>query len=1250
MRLKKLLFSAAVFCVGTNSFAQTYEMDAEDGNTITTCSGTFTDSNPSTTGNYADNEDYTVTFCSGSGDFLTFDFDVSGFFDPLGAGDTLYMYDGTSTAGDLIMKIDNTDDPAFSEFMLSTFSTCVTFHFVSDGAGNNDGWAANISCPAPPASCNDNQIAADIALQAPYICNLDGYCGNTSSYYHEDLPNNMIGTGGNCPSTQAFLGTVQNNSWVRFEATTTSVSLDFNVSGCADGIQVGILQFDGTNWVRFSDCATTDGGNNGSFTLVGSGLTIGETYYLMMDGNMGANCDYLINVTGGVGIAVVDAGVDQTICGGNVNLTATGPGSAVYTWHSLDGLVTGATGANQTFSPLVTTTYVVEVTGGGVCENQTDTVVVTVNTGSVDAGSNGSITFCNTDSPVDLINSLVGTPDAGGTWSPAMNSGTGVFTPGTDAAVTYTYTVTGGCGSASADVVVTVDNGTGDAGTNGLVAFCNSDAAADLINSLVGTPDAGGTWSPAMNSGTGVFTPGTDPAVTYTYSITNACGTASADVLVTVDNGTGDAGSNGAVTFCNTDSPVDLINSLVGTPDAVGTWSPAMNSGTGVFTPGTDAAGAYTYSVTNACGTVSADVLVTVDNGTGNAGTNGAVTFCNTDAAVDLINSLVGTPDAGGTWSPAMNSGTGVFTPGTDAAVTYTYSITNACGTASADVLVTVDNGTVDAGSNGAVTFCNTDSPVDLINSLVGTPDAGGTWSPAMNSGTGVFTPGTDPAVIYTYSLSNACGNVSANVVVTVDDGLANTGVDGSITLCVGDPATDLFNQLTGTPDAGGLWSPAMTSGTGVFDPGVDAANTYTYSISNACGTSSSEVSVSVVTSPDAGTNGTATFCENDASDDLFSYLTGLPDGGGTWTPSLNSGTGVFNPSQDSDGTYTYTIVTSCGTASAEVNVIVNSLPDVGINSNATFCPTDPTNDLITYLGGTPEAGGIWLPTLTSGTGDFDPSQDAVGIYTYTVTNSCGSSSSTIEVMITNEVNGGDNSSITICDSESPFSLLDSLSGSPDAGGTWSPILASGTEVFNPAIDAEGVYTYTVTNSCGTASAEVTVTYLASPNAGSGNTFVTCESGDAVDLLTIMNGSPESGGVWSPILISGSNSFDPNVDAFTEYTYTVINSCGSSSADLVITSDGADCDQHIYIPNVFSPDANGENDVLFVRGKGIDFFTFSVFNRWGQMIFQSSSLDVGWDGQYGGKPVNAGVFVYVLKGEFANGEEIDQKGNVTLVK
>ena len=1011
-----VFFLGLIFC-NVLAFGQTYEMDAEDGNTIVTCSGTFTDSDPSTTGNYADNEDYTVTFCSGSGDFLTFDFDVSGFFDALGTGDTLYMYDGTSTSGDLIMKIDNTDDPAFSQFMLSTFSTCVTFHFVSNGDGNtNDGWAAIISCPSPPAPCNNNQVAADIQLQAPYICNLDGYCGNTSSYYHEDLPNNMT-SGGNCPSTQAFLGTIENNSWLAFEATTTSVSLDFTVSGCGtDGIQVGILQFNGTDWVRYSPCAQTDGANTGTFTVTGTGLTVGETYYLMMDGNAGANCDYQINVSGGTGVAIVDAGPDQTICGGSVNLTATGPVSAVYTWHSLDGVVTGATGANQTFNPAVTTTYVVEVTGGGVCENQTDTVVVTVNTGSIDAGTDGSVTFCNTDSPADLFAELGGTPDAGGSWSPALNSGTGVFTPGTDAANTYVYTVTGGCGSASANVVVAVDNGLPDTGVDGSADFCNTDPATDLINSVGGTPDAGGTWSPAMNSGTGVFTPGTDAANTYTYSITNACGTSNTDVVVAVDNG------------------------------------------------------------------------------------------------------------------------------------------------------------------------------------------------------------------------------------------LPDTGGDASTTLCVGDPAVDLISVLTGSPDAGGIWSPAMNSGTGVFDPATDAANTYTYSITNFCGTSSSDVNVSVVTLPNAGANGTSTFCENGNSENLFDFLQGSPDGGGTWTPALNSGTGIFDPQTDAAGTYTYTINTSCGIATSTVEVTINPLPNPGVGGSLSICSTDPAEDLVNSLTGTPEAGGTWTPALASGSGVFDPVLDNPGTYTYTLTNSCGSASSTVEVSTTPAANAGTATTLNICEDATVFSLGDSLLGNPDSGGTWDPSLNSGSDLFDPSIDIAGTYVYTVTNSCGSATQELLINFTPLPNAGLNSTLIICPTGEAVDLLDVLDGSPEQGGFWSPVLSSGTNVFNPNSDPLTVYTYTVSNSCGNSTSELSITDDGADCDQHVYIPNIFSPNGNGENDILYVRGKGVSEMTFTIYNRWGQIIFQSNSLDNGWDGTFGGKPVNAGVFVYVLKGEFINGDSIDLKGNVTLVK
>jgi gliding motility-associated-like protein len=252
--------------------------------------------------------------------------------------------------------------------------------------------------------------------------------------------------------------------------------------------------------------------------------------------------------------------------------------------------------------------------------------------------------------------------------------------------------------------------------------------------------------------------------------------------------------------------------------------------------------------------------------------------------------------------------------------------------------------------------------------------------------------------------------------------------------------------------------------------------------------------------------------------------------------------------------------------------------------------------------------------------------------------------------MITAEANAGLMNSITICDSESTFNLSDSLAGTPDTGGTWLTTLFSGDDSFDPSMDGGGSYTYTVTNSCGTSSAEMTVNLISTPSAGEASTYITCSSSSPIDLLTVMSGSPDDGGVWSPELSSESNSFDPSLDAMADYTYSVTNSCGSASAVLIVTDEGADCDQHIYIPNVFSPDANGENDELFVRGKGVDFFTFSVFNRWGQLVFQTSSLDVGWDGDYKGKPVNAGVFVYVLKGEFVNGEEIDLKGNVTLVK
>ena len=66
----------------------------------------------------------------------------------------------------------------------------------------------------------------------------------------------------------------------------------------------------------------------------------------------------------------------------------------------------------------------------------------------------------------------------------------------------------------------------------------------------------------------------------------------------------------------------------------------------------------------------------------------------------------------------------------------------------------------------------------------------------------------------------------------------------------------------------------------------------------------------------------------------------------------------------------------------------------------------------------------------------------------------------------------------------------------------------------------------------------------------------------------------------------------------------------------------------IWVPNIFSPNGDGNNDVLYVRGKGVQDVLFKVYNRWGEKVFESTSLDDGWDGTIRGKDVNNAVFVY----------------------
>ncbi len=88
----------------------------------------------------------------------------------------------------------------------------------------------------------------------------------------------------------------------------------------------------------------------------------------------------------------------------------------------------------------------------------------------------------------------------------------------------------------------------------------------------------------------------------------------------------------------------------------------------------------------------------------------------------------------------------------------------------------------------------------------------------------------------------------------------------------------------------------------------------------------------------------------------------------------------------------------------------------------------------------------------------------------------------------------------------------------------------------------------------------------------------------------------------------------------------------------------------IGLPTGFSPNGDGENDILYVRGAAIKEMHLMIYNRWGQLVFESNSLDVGWDGTFGGQPQPMEAYGYVLNASFIDGTRRLLKGNVTLIR
>lgn len=222
------------------------------------------------------------------------------------------------------------------------------------------------------------------------------------------------------------------------------------------------------------------------------------------------------------------------------------------------------------------------------------------------------------------------------------------------------------------------------------------------------------------------------------------------------------------------------------------------------------------------------------------------------------------------------------------------------------------------------------------------------------------------------------------------------------------------------------------------------------------------------------------------------------------------------------------------------------------------------------------------------------------------------------------------------------------------AGGysyLWNPQNIHGSFANNLSA---GNYSVTIIDAAG---CDTSVNFILTTPASSSVAIVPADTtislGESVQLASVYQSANVLNPLtynWSPAALNCDTCANP-VAAPTEPTlYTLVvtdaNGCPATATAFIDVA----IDKILWAPNAFTPNGDDVNDIFYVYGKNIKDFHLIIADRWGEKIFESTSLSLGWDGTYQGKLLNPGVFVYSAHVIFMNGEEKREKGSVTLLR